>query len=224
MYGRGKFIIRNIISAIVAVLIVIFSFLSIFNIAFNIIYTKRDVVGFSMQPTLNAHVTDRNEVGDIVYVNKFADIDVNDVVVAEVKWNSASIIKRLVGKPGDTVKIAIEENDHYALYCNDRLLYTRPADLETISYCSKSVSYENKYQNCYFDNDNNFYIELKEDEYFLMGDHWTGSMLDSLTKGPVKKSEIIGRVELLIKDEEDNKIMSLGKSLFNLILGKKISI
>lgn len=223
MYGRGKFIIRNIISAIVAILIVIFSFLAIFNIAFNIIYTKRDVIGFSMQPTLNTHMTDREKVGDIVYVNQFADVNVGDVVVAEVKWWDCSIIKRLVGKPGDTVKLAIE-NDKYALYCNDKLLYTRPADFETVSYCSKTITYVNTFPNSYFDENNNFYIELQENEYFLMGDHWTSSMLDCLSRGPVKKSEIIGRVEILIKENEKNKIHSLGKSLIHLIFGKKVSL
>ncbi|MBR1987511.1 MAG: signal peptidase I [Clostridia bacterium] len=213
----------NIISAITSILIVAVTFLLIFNICFNFIYTKRDVRGFSMQPTLNAEITDREKDGDVVYVNKFAEPEVNDIVVAEVKWNSSSVIKRLVGKPGDIVKIAADENG-YSLYCNDRLLYTRPADVNTISYCSKTMGYIKYHDNAYYDQDNNFCVELQDDEYFLMGDHWMGSMLDCLSKGPVKKSEIIGRVDIVVEYTEDNKILSLGKSFINLIFGKKVSL
>lgn len=224
MRNRGKFIILNIISSIVAILIVVFTFLSIFNIAFNIIYTKRDVRGYSMQPTLNANISNKNIDGDIVYVNKFAEPEINDVVVAEVSWNSSSVIKRLVGKPGDTVKIAVLNEEEYALYCNDRLLYTRPADADTVSYCAKTTTYIKYHDNAYFDEDNNFCVELQDNEYFLMGDHWTGSMLDCLSRGPAKKSEIIGRVDIQIKYTEKNKIKALASSLLDLIFGKKVEL
>lgn len=187
-----------------------------------------------MQPTLNANIDSTNTKGDSVYVNKYAEVKVGDVVVAEVKWNDYSVIKRLVGTPGDTVKITKSE-EGYALYCNNKLLYTRPfydsQNIEIIkdnfdrkNYFEKTKQYVNAYPNSYFDDNGNFYIELQDDEYFLMGDHWTGSMLDCLSNGPIKKSEIYGRVDFLIKYTEENKIESLGKSLINLIFGKRVKL
>ena len=182
-----------------------------------------------MQPTLNAE-----HDGDVVYLNKYCDVEVNDVVVAEVGWYHESVIKRLVGKPGDTVKITKSE-EGYALYCNNKLLYTRPfydsQNIEIIknnfdrkNYFEKTKQYVNAYPNSYFDDNGNFYIELKDGEYFIMGDHWTDGMLDCLTYGPIKRSEIVGRVDMLIKYTDENKFESLGKSIINLIFGKRVEL
>lgn len=234
MNNRGKFLVRNIISAMVAILVVAFLFFTIFNIAFNLIFVKTDVRGVSMQPTLNLNIEDKEADGDVVYINKYADAKVNDVVVADVSWNYYSIIKRLVGTPKDTVKIE-RKDDVYYLYNNDRLLYTKPSNYQSDSYVCGAI---NNYQvsslpkvtwspltvKSYFNLYNKFEIKLKDDEYFLMGDNWTDSMLDCTKKEPIKKSDIAGRVDILVKYTETDKYNSLLKSVLNLITGKRIKL
>lgn len=223
MNNRGKFIIRNIISAFVAILVVTFIFFTIINIAFNIIYMKTDVRGFSMQPTLNENILSKEIDGDVVYINKFAKPELNDVVVADVKWNDDSIIKRLVGMPGDKIRLTIVDSS-YMLYNNENLMYSRPIDFDTSGYMNFAIQYPNKYSNSYFDVDGSLVIELQEDEYFLMGDHWTASMLDCIKAGPVHESNLIGRVDMLIKYTEENKIEKLTESILNILVGKRVKL
>lgn len=223
MYSRGKFIIRNILSAIISILIVAISFFTIFNVTFFIVYKEYDVYGSSMQPTLNLGLDNKSIAGDNVYINRFADLNVNDVVIAKVDWHDTAVVKRIVGKPNDTVKIEIRDNC-YAVLCNDKLLYTRPINFNTTSHFSKSSTYIKRFGNAYYDENGNFYINLKDDEYLLLGDNWTFPMKDCLENGPVKKSNIEGRVDIVIKYQEKNKIKSFAKSLLNLMVGKKVSL
>ena len=51
------------------------------------------------------------------------------------------------------------------------------------------------------------YIRLNENEYFLIGDNW-GRTTDSLTNGPVKQKEIIGKVELIVDVENNNPFVT----------------
>ena len=171
-----------------------------------------------MQPTININMTKDDEKGDTIYVNKYSTFTNNDIVVAQVDWPGIEgyIIKRLVGTPGDKIEIK-DELTHFAVYVNDELLYTKkkygnPSSLPktgSYGYFESYLSFleKDKFQLVKEDSTGNKYIQLGENEYFLMGDNW-GHTTDSLEDGPVKRNEIIGKVELIIDVTNKNPFVA----------------
>lgn len=165
-----------------------------------------------MQPTINMNVTDSNASGDRIFINPHNLGDVNDIVVAKVSWYENYIIKRMVGTPGD--KIEIKESDTYfTLYVNDEPLYSKEKTGENTPFSKTgSIGYFANYNSFltnpefadYVESDGiSTYIRLGDDDYFLMGDNW-GHTYDSIAQGPVKASEIIGKVDLIIDVTNNN--------------------
>lgn len=206
-------ILRNIISGILTVITLILAFFTIVNLSFNFLYVKTNVKGYSMLPTINTNVESAEKNGDAIYINKYTKVNVNDIVVAKPKWYTDYIIKRLVGKPGDIIEIK-DEDETFGLYVNNKLLYSKDKHSEiqdknlgsTIDYFKK---YEEFLSNDEFSqfvttkSDGTKVIALEDNEYFLMGDNW-GKTLDCLSKGPLTKQELVGKVELVIDVTENN--------------------
>ena len=159
-----------------------------------------------MQPTININVSDANAEGDTIYINKYARITNNDIAVAKVSWHEHYIIKRVVGTPGDKVEIRDLETV-YGVYVNDSLLYAKEKYGENSAFIKTGsvgyfASYQDLLKNANFQNNvetdgTTSYIVLHENEYFLMGDNW-GHTTDSVTKGVVKSSELVGKVDLIV--------------------------
>lgn len=235
---RGKRIFFNIIGAILATLMVVFGFFALVNVVFNITYIKTDVYQLSMFPTLNAGVKDGREQGDVVYVNRFAPVSRGDIVVADVTWNAKPIIKRLVACPGDSFYIT-EADGKFQLFVNEQLFYTReksityPQDGEllpgdTEGHCIAFQTLVEKYRQS---GENGRIaktaagqdmIKLFANEYLLLGDNWADSE-DSLTvladgnaNGYVKRSQIIGKVDMIVHKSE-NAYISLAKQMLKLV-------
>ena len=216
MKSNGLRIVKNSIATILVVLIFFFSFISLINYSFNSMYIQTHVKGFSMQPTINLNATNPEVDGDKIYINKYSKISLNDIVVAKTSWHNDYIIKRVVATPGDKMYIEDEVN-HFAIYVNDQLLYTKEKygeDFEkfkTGSYANYNnylKFLENEEFAQYIKKENELtYIQLGENEYFLMGDNW-GHTTDSLEKGPVKTNEIIGKVDLIIDVANTNPFTS----------------
>jgi len=214
MSFRTKTTIKNIISAIVLTLFMIVCLFSITGIVFNYVYTPAPVSSFSMYPTLNKNAPDFETESDWAYLNNFAEYKNNDIVIAKVTWHHTAIIKRLIASPGDTVEIR-DENTHYSLYVNNSLIYTK----NKTDFCEAHLEYnKSDGTNGYFsrytsmlERNPNQVIEtsagtkafkLNENEYFLMGDHWEEST-DCSSMGPVKKDEILGKVDFVIPVNEN---------------------
>ena len=215
MYYRTRRLLSNILSGILATLIVIVGFFSIITISLNVVYIKTSVEGYSMVPTLNINAPSSKEEGDVIYINRFKDVEVGDIVVAELY--DKYIIKRLVGCPGDIIEIK-DDGKTYGLYVNNNLLYSKEKT-EGDSIIGSSNSYYMQYLNFLNNDDKELnYIKLGEDEYFLMGDNW-GKTSDSLTaNGPFSKSEIVGKVDIVVPygENEDGYILkTIFKMLFN---------
>jgi len=218
-------ILRNILSSILVVLIIGFSFIALANISFYFLYIETNVRGFSMQPTINMNVKNESSEGDRIFINKYKLGETNDIVVAKVGWFDNYIIKRLVGTPGD--KIEIKDHDtHYSLYVNDELLYSKEKTGESGMFKTGSVGYfqtyqefltNNKFQDYVESDGTSTYIRLDDNEYFLMGDNW-GHTLDCLSNGPIKEIEIVGKVELIIDVTNKNPFTP-----FNFIMKKIFS-
>lgn len=217
MSSRSKRIMLNITSSILTVLIMFVSFFALVNIIFNFVYIRTNVRGFSMYPTLNANVPNENLDGDVVYINKFSSYTNSDIVVADVGWWSHGyIIKRLIGCPNDIVQIK-DEGSQYALYVNDKILYTKEKNLDTNYYYSSIyLSFFERFpENTIRNEMGERCIILNENEYLLMGDNW-GNSTDCLAGGPAKKSDIIGRVDIIIHYGE-NQFRTLVNKMWNLI-------
>ncbi len=207
MYGFRRRLI-NILSSILVVMTMCFAFLSLVLIVFNFTYIKTDVSNYSMYPTLNELAANSKEQCDVVYINKYRPLQVGDIVVANVTWNEKPVVKRLVARPFDTMRVEDLGNE-YALYINDSLLYTKekfmlhPDDNGRL-YESSTYNHYVAIVNYIKAHSTTNTVTMGVDEYFLLGDNWAGSD-DSSRHGTVTRSQIIGASDVVIH-KGDNKI------------------
>ena len=134
------------------------------------IVTPVRVNGLSMYNTLDN--------GEIMLLNKldykFNDIKRFDIVV--VKTHNDKIIKRVIGLPGESVKI---ENN--TLYIDGKEVKDKYAYEKTEDFNLSDLGYDKIPKNC----------------YFVMGDNRNNSA-DSRMIGCVKKKQIKGKANLVI--------------------------
>lgn len=147
----------------------------IFSIMFIIIYivSITQVVGDSMNPTLKN--------GEVLILNKlryrFFAIERGDIVslnYADTKY----LIKRVIGIPGDEIKIVNNQ-----LYINNKIYQEK--------YLNKNSSYTDFYLK------ELGYETIPKDMYLVLGDNRSNS-LDSRKIGLINKKDITGRISLRI--------------------------
>lgn len=130
------------------------------------------VKGASMEPTLKESDITLAAVQGYL----FNEINRGDIVILNAPDGSGKLyIKRVVGMPGDKIKI-----EGTKTFIND-LLIEEP-------YVNKSYELENNYLE----------LTLKPDEFFVMGDNRNVSE-DSRAFGPVSKTEIKSVVKQVFK-------------------------
>lgn len=143
-----------LVSAVASVLIITF------------LYQPVRVEGTSMLPRLEDH--DRLFINKFVY--RFSAIERNDVVVFHYPRDpEKSYIKRVIGLPGDRIRI-----EHGQVWLNGKRLR------------------ENYVPEAYEDSRSMAELVVPEDCYFVMGDHRSISS-DSREFGPVERSLIYGK-------------------------------
>lgn len=131
------------------------------------------VVGPSMEPTLMP--SDRIIVNKLAY--RITSVDRGDVIVFRRKDESREeLVKRVIGKPGDTVEIK-----RCITYLNGEPVLEPYVKRETAG-CTESDMKA-------------FYVP--EGFYFVMGDNRAVS-LDSRKFGAISKDQIIGRATLIV--------------------------
>ena len=218
MSYNAKRIILNILSGILAFCITIMSIFLMLGIVLNIVYVKTTVRGPSMQPTLNAYITNDKQDGDIVFVNRFCAYEIGDIVVVDNVSKHRTVIKRLIGLEGDMIQVREEGND-YQLLVNGDLLYRRSrldsgARMHYGAYLdyldnhrgTADVAINDKGEEC---------IKVGAGQCFILGDNW-GSSSDSMGYGTVDVGNIVGSAEFIIPVGE-NVIIGVLKNLWEIL-------
>ena len=207
MYKKPNFFLKFLSDAFVTVCIII----ALFIIFFSFIFVSAPVTGVSMQPTLNANGESKQ---DIVYINKLLPYSYGDIVVIERPTNNVDvkyIIKRVVGMPGDRIKIMQDEDYKVYLFrngkkveedyifdaenCDDPHNYGMYATLQQyLDLINNVKKYPNNYPNVVFDDG---WLVLQKDQIFVLGDN-RGYSEDSSALGPFNKNKVVGRVDFII--------------------------
>lgn len=149
--------------------------ITIFVVIFIIVYiaTFQQVVGSSMSTTY--------ENKDIVILNKFYyrffEVKRFDVISLEYS-NTKYLIKRVIGIPGDKIEY------------KDNILYINDIEVEE-PFLSESTVTED------FSISKFGYVVIPDDMYLVLGDN-RGDSLDSRDIGLIKKSDILGKINLRI--------------------------
>ena len=108
---------------------VVFTLIVSLFAGFFIEYIRNNVNGSSMAPTLNSTFSITGE-RDIVYINRFAKVSCDDIVVLDLRNNpnfGNYAIKRLIAMEGDIVNIVWDnENRQYNLIVNDKIVESKP--------------------------------------------------------------------------------------------------
>ncbi|MGP1612699.1 MAG: signal peptidase I [Catonella sp.] len=161
--------VKKIIKEIIVwILLLVFTVGASYLVASNV-FIKTSVSGLSMQPTL--------EDGQIVIVNKLAYYlqkpKRNDVIVYKQtnKEHSYFEVKRVIGLPGETIKIK-----NGVVYINDEVFKEK---VKTDIIQNGGLAEES--------------IKLDDNEYFVLGDNRNDSEDSRFASvGNVLKTEIIG--------------------------------
>ncbi|MFQ6724452.1 MAG: signal peptidase I [Clostridia bacterium] len=187
---------------------------------FFVIYIRVPVNGLSMYPTLNSSYQ-QTKNRDYVYINRFADVNNGDIVVLDLRKYDAFgdyAIKRLVAVEGDIVNITYDSNNmQYNLIVNNKIIDYRPYQIDgynTFSCFEQYVHRNIDDETRVVKNESGEVkgINIKQGEIFVLGDNWETSN-DSSRVGPLKYKDIVGRVDMIIKPNE-NELISVFKRIF----------
>ncbi len=187
----------------------------IFSLVFVNTYTYYEVQNTSMRPLLNDSSTN-----DGVYLNNFAEVEVGDVIIAiNPEERTKTVIKRLMAVGGD--KIAITFDNATTTYVVKRIAKGHSSAYTVLEpyitgqgmpqvyndFITLLTTTENKENIGGID-----YLVLEDDEIFYMGDNRVSSR-DCIDYGPSKRADVIGRVDIIVK-EQKYFIISIIKYLF----------
>ncbi|MCR8656220.1 signal peptidase I [Paenibacillus endoradicis] len=146
------------------------------------------VDGDSMEP--NFHTHERVIVNLLIY--NISKPEYGDVVVFDVPEEGRRFIKRIIGVPGDTIKV---EGDQ--LYINDKLI-TEPYLTKAIAESmANGTTYNGIGDSFSFPNESYPDNVVPEGMYYVMGDN-RGYSKDSRAIGYVSEDEIIGRADVVM--------------------------
>jgi len=108
--------------------------------------------------------------GDYMFIKKFGkDFKRDDVIVYRNSAGNAYLIKRIIGLPNENITLS------------NRVLSINSAPLNDANLVGRFAT-------------STIDVTLGNDEYFVVGDNLEHSALDSITVGPIKASQIIGKI------------------------------
>ena len=214
--------IKIIALRIITPVIIFFAIISTFVAGFFCVYTRTYVKGLSMSPTLNQMYAQNGEQ-DVIYINRFAKAEVNDIVVLDLRSHASFgdyAVKRLVAVEGDIVNIIFNTTSmQYELIVNGKLAQARPYSNDFMGNntfeCFKQYVLEHQDDTTRVLKNNNEEIEgviIKSGEIFVLGDNWNQSK-DSSLVGPISDKMLVGRVDFIIRPTE-NEFFTILKRIF----------
>lgn len=156
---KKKFARIDKIIEISLTIITIVTMFSLFRVA--------DVPSGSMRPTLDIH-----EYAFTKVIYSPDEIDYGDIVTFRINDAAGKehiLIKRLIGKPGDTVEVRTD-----GVYRNGEKLYEPYRPESTTELTMEPIT-------------------LGETQYFLMGDNWNNST-DCRVFGPIDESQLFTKM------------------------------
>lgn len=175
-----------------------------FLFIFQVVFTKIDVIGISMQPTINAQTTSNEDTIhiDSVFCFKTDNLKYKDIVIIKSQELNENIIKRVIALPGQTITFVKTNMSvtrmEYEVQVNGVTLSENYISQETpIIYPRDDYSYFAQIYSSLAAH-GTWSDTMEADEYFVMGDNRNHST-DSRYLGPIKKSTIRGKVVLQIK-------------------------
>ena len=134
------------------------------------------LVGYSMYPTFRPH--------EYLIVDKVGarlnGYERGDVVLLAEPGTGVRGLKRIVGLPGERVRVAPRG---LAVWANGHFVWRTPPLPLTARAAFHGVRYR--------------HVDLGPDEYFVLGDHWSVS-LDSRHFGPVRRDALLGTAWLRV--------------------------
>lgn len=187
--------------------------LCVLTIYINLTYSVAPVSGLSMYPTLNSNEEYLTKnLQDRVVLNYIKTCKKGDIIVAKKVFNNDEenyiyVIKRLIATGGDTVEIKSDGS----VYVNDIKL-----NEDYVNSTNKSVAYSNFVNlkttfSGLFDGDK---MTVPEGYIFYLGDN-RGVSSDCSSYGPVKESNLIAKVDFILKANE-SPILCIFKQIFKI--------
>lgn len=199
------------LTCLYGVIFIVLCFILVLVIIFNIKYLSAPVEGSSMQPTLNGEGLDKQ---DTVYINKFSEYGLGDVVVIHSSSDTDKyIIKRVIAMEGDTISI-YNDGEKYVLERTDSV--NCQAHIVEENYIKSVEGMEKTYNNLFnektglitsekwkscfsYDSENDrHYFTVPTGTIFVLGDNRQDS-LDSSVSGPFETDTVVGKVEHIVK-------------------------
>ncbi len=90
---------------------------------FNSIFFPAEVIGTSMQPTINTDYTPQNNKTDLVYASKLFGFSRGDIVLVDLPRLQDEAIKRLIAVGGDYLGFGdLDKIDEDRIYLNGKIL------------------------------------------------------------------------------------------------------
>lgn len=185
-YKPEKKLVKEIINYIVMIVIAF----GLAKIIHHYVFTPVKVNGVSMMTTIYDN--------DRLFLLRFGKINRKDIIVFDVPISDEPFIKRVIGVPGDYVKM-----EDYKLYINDELVeepYLDPNPIYTgVEYSIKSPSFTLEEIckitkiDCLVDGE----VKIPEGYYLVLGDNRNNST-DSRDIGLISEEQIQGKALFVI--------------------------
>lgn len=197
---------------VIALVITFVCVISMFISGIFVVYSRTYVNGMSMLPTYN---NEYNQTGkrDIIYINKFANIKRQDVIVLDERQNpnfKGYIVKRLVAIEGDVVNMEFDAtNMQYNLIVNGKIIDFRAYKIGGYQTYDNFTSYLN---NVDASKKTEQGLIIGKGEVFVLGDNWDNSK-DSSLVGALKSKDVVGRVDFSISPSQ-NELLCVLKGIF----------
>lgn len=197
---------KKIIQGVLNTLLFLVLFMLIIVCVFKLIYIETEVEGTSMYPTINAGAVD-----DVAYINKLnkgrpGDIIVYDTQKIDENGKHKYIIKRLIATEGMRVNFKIEQDNEIVIYVDgvklDEPYVTNKIYKDGENLPRKYRDWQEYLKSINYENYNENGLLIQKGEVFLLGDNRANS-LDSATEGPYNTDHIVGRVDVIVQENQN---------------------